>query len=163
MIRLPRNWRLRLLAIVALLGHLAGAIGLPVPARALPPVEAVEEGEEAKEPEKVPPTRVRRCGCPVDERAQCCCCSSRSGCCSKTAKPAPPGDTGGLVWVAGVWTAQCQGEQAGLLRVTVPAVLLAPQSRTSQPAPRAWLLNFDESAERLTLPFPEPPPRPFAA
>src|SRR5258708_6121481 len=80
--------RRRLLAVVALLAYLAGAIGFPLPVsvRAVP-----TQTQAAQSP--APRVAVHACGCPSEERqaGKCCCCSAQSdepsagGCCGKPA------------------------------------------------------------------------------
>jgi hypothetical protein len=159
MVRTTRSWRQRLLAAVALGAYLAGAIGVPLPAPA--PRLAEEEPEQAPAPASA---GLHRCGCPAEERDRgtCCCCSQGGGgCCSAPADEAPADEAPGLRWSGGGWTARCQGEESSwLLLATVVVPVPAPPCLFA-PSVSGWLRPLDESAGRLALPLPDPPPRAY--
>src|SRR5262245_57772842 len=103
MTRTSQTCRQRILAIIALLAYLAGAIGLPVPA--LTPAVV----EEAEPTPATPP--LHRCGCPVGEQANgtCCCSQSGGGCCGGQAPAAEPDEQQIVQWSAGLWSMGCRG------------------------------------------------------
>jgi hypothetical protein len=128
----------RAVVLLALLGHAAGALGVPLPRAAAT---------------AAPPTRA--CGCPAEERAarSCCCGTAKSSCCGK--KAAPPGSG----WLVSLVARQCHGADAfGLLTLppALPAAPAASRSVDPPPAPLAAAVTPVPVAGPARPPIPPP-------
>jgi hypothetical protein len=159
----PNRGGLRTLVTLALAGHLAGALGVPLPRR----VDA--DGSTH-------PCDNRVCGCSAEARtAGACCCSvgegppaiksAPDGCCSaepatkdcctthRTSEPS-------VRWLAAVAARQCRGDGPLGLMTLPPALPAAgaPSWHVSQPASHSVAVLNLLSVVQFRPP-PVPPPR----
>jgi hypothetical protein len=131
----------RAVVLLALLGHAAGALGVPLPRAAA----------------TAPPARA--CGCPAEERAarSCCCGTARSSCCGKPKKAAAPTHSGG--WLVSLLARQCHGaDPFGLLTLppALPAGPAVSQFVEPPPAPLAVIVTSVFAAGPARPPIPPP-------
>jgi hypothetical protein len=156
-----RTLRHRLYAGLTLLGYLATAFGIPIPAEASPsPSETAPESS--------------KCGCATTDD-----CSTGSCCCShRTKSPAVPksigtenvppqsthddpedSDSGGVRWVSGIAALKCRGHSTVWVSAGMVLPVPAPLVWRPQLVFSGWLSSSNHVAHSSCPIPPDPPPR----
>ena len=136
-------------AILALAGHLAGVIGLPLPVRAAQPA-AAKPVEKKAEP-------VCDCGC--GRGADCCCCGGKKPKADPPAEADPPAKTAWR-WTSSVEMQKCFGIGPAAFANLPPAipVVRTVHRLTAEPTFETAIPSGTVSLQ-LTISPPTPPPR----
>jgi hypothetical protein len=130
------------IAVLALLGYLTAALGLPLPARASPP--DITPADSIAD--------VRPCGCVVSDCESACCCCGPS-----PIEQVPSDDS--MIWVIGEQVRKCHGMETLWLSVGI-ALPMPPPVHIDTNEPPLCRLSFNcQLFDTLTPCPPAPPPR----
>jgi hypothetical protein len=124
--------------VLALLGYLTAALGVPLPA---PRAPSACESTAA-------PAEAHPCCC--DPEAGCCCCCGGA--------PAEQTEDVSVVWVMGAKARQCHGQDSLWLTVGV-ALPLPPAVAVCGEQPPGWTPATRSLTDSLAFAPPSPPPR----
>jgi hypothetical protein len=125
--------------MLALVGYLTAALGVPMPAPRAP--------SSCQSP-----------AAPAEGRS-CCCTGSEGCCCCCGGAPAEQSEDVAVVWVIGAKVRQCHGQDSLWLTVGVALPLPPAVAARSDESPAAWIFPAQALFTSLTFAPPAPPPR----
>jgi hypothetical protein len=131
-------------AVLALLGYLTAALGVPMPAPSDPPPVAAPEPTA---------TEVHPCGCVVSDCGGPCCCCGEAAPVEQA-----PSDTG-MIWLVGEQVRKCHGMESLWLSVGIALPLPPPVNVDQDEPPLCRLALSFTRLDTLSSAPPAPPPR----